>query len=278
LDCLRNVPFETLGQAVGNTSGILSYAGLNLTFGPRVEGPGGFLEDTFRQGVAKGKYLRVPLVAGELADEGTLFSINTTNVTTEATFLQYLRTAYGNANQTVLNLISNAYSPNITEGSPYNTNTSNAVTPQYKRVAAFVGDFYFQAPRRSMLAQMSKTQKTWSYLFRRGQKENPVLGAFHKSDLFAEFYLPLGLNFTNDYVGMDALVNLAYHLDPNYIPHLNPPNGVPSLLRNNTWPQYTTEQPLVFTFDDPVNYSLTTDNYRQQAIALQNQLQVEFGF
>jgi acetylcholinesterase len=71
LECLRNVSFTTLGQAVGNLTGILSYAGLNLTFGPRVEGPGGFLQDTFRQGVAKGKYVRVPLVAGECADEGT---------------------------------------------------------------------------------------------------------------------------------------------------------------------------------------------------------------
>jgi acetylcholinesterase len=70
-ECLREAPFESIVAAVNNTAGLLSYAGLNLTFGPRVEGPGGFLQDTFRQGIAKGKYVKVPIVAGECADEGT---------------------------------------------------------------------------------------------------------------------------------------------------------------------------------------------------------------
>jgi acetylcholinesterase len=212
----------------------------------------------------------------------SLFSINTTNVTTDAGFQQYITTAFGNANQTVQDVVTNAYSSNVTEGSPYNTGVQNAVTPEYKRVAAFNGDFYFQAPRRSMLATVSGTQKVWSYLWERMEQEIPILGAFHESDLYLEFYVPAVLSTTlglaNDYIGIDALVNFVNNHDPNYNATASKNALTPSLLQNLTWPQYTTETPLMFTFDDPTNYSITTDDYRGESIALLNKLQIEFGF
>jgi acetylcholinesterase len=55
------------------------------------------------------------------------------------------------------------YSQNVTQGSPFDTGEQNAVTPQYKRIAAMLGDMVFQAPRRFFLQQRSGKQKTWSF-------------------------------------------------------------------------------------------------------------------
>jgi len=43
------------------------------------------------------------------------------------------------------------YPADITKGSPFDTRLLNALTPQFKRIAAFQGDGVFQAPRRWML-------------------------------------------------------------------------------------------------------------------------------
>jgi acetylcholinesterase len=71
LECLRKVPAETLMMAVNTTASVLSYSGLNLTWGPRVEGHTGLVRETFRESISNGHYLKVPIVAGECADEGT---------------------------------------------------------------------------------------------------------------------------------------------------------------------------------------------------------------
>lgn len=36
-------------------------------------------------------------------------------------------------------------------------------SPEYKRIASFQGDFYFQVPRRYALRYLSRTQDAWSY-------------------------------------------------------------------------------------------------------------------
>jgi acetylcholinesterase len=55
------------------------------------------------------------------------------------------------------------YPQNITEGSPFGTGEQNAITPQFKRISAILGDIVFQAPRRFFLQQRSGKQKTYSY-------------------------------------------------------------------------------------------------------------------
>ena len=47
--------------------------------------------------------------------------------------------------------IMQLYPADITKGSPFDTGRFNALTPQFKRIAAFQGDGVFQAPRRWML-------------------------------------------------------------------------------------------------------------------------------
>ena len=55
------------------------------------------------------------------------------------------------------------YPQDVTKGSPFGTGTQNALTPEFKRMAALLGDFVFQAPRRWLLDNVSGKQNTWSY-------------------------------------------------------------------------------------------------------------------
>lgn len=56
-----------------------------------------------------------------------------------------------------------AYPSDPTVGSPFDTGSANAITPQFKRIAAIQGDLVFQAPRRFFLQQRSDKQKTWAF-------------------------------------------------------------------------------------------------------------------
>jgi acetylcholinesterase len=55
------------------------------------------------------------------------------------------------------------YPKNVTQGSPYDTGTQNALTPQFKRIASILGDLVFQATRRFFLNNSSGKQNTWSF-------------------------------------------------------------------------------------------------------------------
>ena len=55
------------------------------------------------------------------------------------------------------------YPADITQGSPFNTSILNALTPEFKRLAAMQGDLVFQAPRRFFLQNRSSKQSTWSF-------------------------------------------------------------------------------------------------------------------
>jgi hypothetical protein len=55
------------------------------------------------------------------------------------------------------------YPQNVTLGSPYDTGTQNAFTPEFKRIASILGDLMFQATRRLLLNHASEKQNTWSF-------------------------------------------------------------------------------------------------------------------
>ena len=55
------------------------------------------------------------------------------------------------------------YPQNVAQGSPYDTGTQNALTPEFKRIASILGDYVFQAPRRFFLNNISEKQNSWSF-------------------------------------------------------------------------------------------------------------------
>lgn len=55
------------------------------------------------------------------------------------------------------------YPEDPSQGSPFNTGPLNALTPQFKRIAATQGDAGFQAPRRFFLNHTSGKQDIWVF-------------------------------------------------------------------------------------------------------------------
>ncbi|KAH9061818.1 alpha beta-hydrolase [Lactarius deliciosus] len=243
LACLRAAPYEELKAAIDDTPSIFSYQSIALVWQPRADGV--FLTDHPQKLVQQGKVARIPFVAGECDDEGTLFSLSQTNVTTDADLRAYLAEfILIDVTAAQMDQLLTLYPQDITQGSPFDTGTENALTPEFKRIASLLGDFEFQAPRRLLLKSVSGKQNTWSYLTKR-LKSLPILGSAQASDV-AIIY------------GGQDLTDYLIH----FVTNLNP-NGESS----PQWPRYTTSSPQLLTLlDGPVAANITLDTYRVDAM------------
>ena len=168
------------------------------------------------------------------------------------------------------------YPQDPTQGSPFDTGTENQLTPEFKRIAALLGDFVFQAPRRLLLDSVSGKQNTWSYCtlhqhaparppcsphlhvesytVNKRLKSLPILGSAHASDIQIVYG---GQDLT------DYLINFVTNLNPNG-------GSVPQ------WPQYTTWSPQLLTlYDSPVASNVTLDTYRAEGMKLLTKISLE---
>ncbi|KAJ7505884.1 Alpha/Beta hydrolase protein [Mycena galericulata] len=253
LECLRTVPYATLKAAQDASPFIFAYQSLTLAWLPREDGV--FLTDNPQRLVQQGKVANIPFVTGDCDDEGTLFSLSTLNITTNAQFTEYIGSVWvPQASAAQLASLDAQYTSDITQGSPFDTSILDALTPQFKRLAAFQGDGVFQAPRRFFQQSLSGKQNQWAFLSKR-LKAVPFLGSFHVSDI---------LNIYFDGELTDYLINFATNLNPNG-------NTVPE------WPAYTTKAPNMMTFLDGLfPTSITQDTYRASAMQFLTNLTLEF--
>ncbi|KAF9488947.1 lipase [Pleurotus eryngii] len=245
LACLRSVPYSTLKTAADHTPFIFDYQSLALAWLPRADGV--FLTDNPQKLVQAGKVANVPFVTGDCDDEGTLFSLANLNVTTTSQVRTYIKTFFmPQSTNAELDHMLNHYPLDLIQGSPFGTGILNALSPQFKRLAAFQGDAVFQAPRRFFLQQRSGKQNTWAFLSKRF-KVAPFLGSFHASDI-------LNVYFGGE-LG-DYLINFVNKLDPN------------GQGRGINWPKYTTSSPNLVTFNDNLLFpvTITQDTFRKDAI------------
>ncbi|GJE92631.1 carotenoid ester lipase precursor [Phanerochaete sordida] len=258
LQCLREAPCDTLMKAVNDTPSSNSYQSLNLAWMPRADGV--FLPSNPQELIAKGSVASVPFVAGEVDDEGTGFSLSSLNVTTNDEFRSYIQQVwFPKASAHELDELLALYPQNYTAGSPFDTGDLNAVTPEYKRIAAFQGDMVFQAPRRFLLDHRAEKQKVWGYLSKRF-KSIFAFGSVHGTDLiFIYFAGDLG----------DYLINFVNHLDPNVGTNVGP--------NVTAWPQYNTRSREVLTLlDGTPNITVTNDSYRAEPIAYLTELSLKY--
>ncbi|THV04430.1 alpha/beta-hydrolase [Dendrothele bispora CBS 962.96] len=244
LQCLREVPYSTLKNAVDASPSIVSYQSLKLAWLPRADGV--FLTDHPQRLVQQGKVAKIPIISvGDCDDEGTLFSFSTLNVTTDAQVRDYIKTVFlPSISDSDLDALLTAYPQDITQGSPFDTSIFNAISPQFKRFASLQGDAIFQAPRRFFFENLDGKQPIWAFLSKR-LKVVPILGSFHASDI---------LNIYGGGGMADYLIRFTTNLDPN----------------GNTgisWPQYSQASPTLLTFiDGLIPQILTQDNYRVDAM------------
>ncbi|KAG0698057.1 Alpha/Beta hydrolase protein [Suillus ampliporus] len=250
LECLRTVPYETFISAI-QTPTFLGYGGMPPNWLPRVDGV--FLTDNPYSLITKGSIAEIPFVAADCDDEGTLFSLLTSFDVVNVTQLQdYIHKYwYPDAPLATVQTALDHYPPDITQGSPFNTGYLNAITPQFKRLAAIQGDIIMQAPRRFLLEQLSGRQNTWSMLIKRF-KWIPFLGSFHASSLFTNFFLGGDMS--------SRLLRFATYLDPN--------GGSDLELFDIPWPKWTSSSRDLLTYvDGPIPQWIEKDTYRADAIS-----------
>jgi len=256
LQCLREVPFDTLQTAISNASGTSSFQAQNVSWQPRVDGD--FLLDIPTELVRQGRVANVPLIAGDCEDEGTIYGLGSilAGVTVPDDLTTWLPTILPGISVDDVDRILRAYPDNVTLGSPFGTGSANAITPEYKRISAIQGDLLFQAPRRLLLEQLSRKQPMWSYLYERGQSAT-ALGVAHSTDL-SDIYGPGDMT--------DFLINFVSNLDPN----------------NKTgifWPQYNTRSRAMLAFlDGEPSLAILQDTFREGPISLMQTLGQKYPF
>jgi len=251
LECLRGVPYETLLNATNSVSSLLSYTSVALNYLPRPDGT--VLTESPEVLVAAGKYAPVPFIIGDQEDEGTIFALFQSNITTIDELVTYFQTLFFNSATTAQLEELIATYPNVTtDGSPFRTADLNNWYPQYKRIAAILGDLTFTLTRRAFLTlttALNPSIPSWSYLSSYDYG-TPILGTFHGSDILQIFY-----GIVPDYA---SLATYAYYL--SFIYNLDPNDGT---ILFPDWPQWSEGNELMNFY--ALDGTLLADNFREDS-------------
>jgi carboxylesterase type B len=261
LDCLRGLPYSTFLNAVNSVPGILSYSSVALSYLPRPDGK--VLTQSPELLVKQGKYAQVPFIIGDQEDEGTLFALFQANISTTSQLRSYIQQVFfPNASSAALDALLTAYPDDVTQGSPFGTGILNNFYPQFKRLAAMLGDLTFTLTRRGFLqnsASVYPQVPSWSYLSSY-DFGTPILGTFHGSDILQVFngVLP---NYA-------AAAFRSYYL--SFVNNLNPNTG--SGYPN--WPQWSQSQELLHMY--ALDSEIITDDFRSGAYNIVTQYTTEY--
>lgn len=258
LACLRALPYDKFLKAANSVPAILSYNSVALSYLPRPDGK--TLTQSPDRLVKQRKYAAVPMIIGDQEDEGTLFSLFQSNITSSAKLKTYLSSVFfhGASTSQVSSLVD-TYDDSILAGSPFRTTIFNEVYPGFKRLAAILGDLVFTLTRRVFLNDAltaNPNVPSWSYLASYDYG-TPILGTFHGSDLLQVFYgiLP---NFASRSI-QAFYANFVYNLDPN------DSSGGKSSVGSKVsiaWPQWSKDKMLMQFFSDRAE--LLKDDFRSK--------------
>ncbi|KAK2022882.1 alpha/beta-hydrolase [Colletotrichum zoysiae] len=246
--CLREADYATFFNATNKVPIFLGYSSVAFSYMPRPDGK--TLTASGEALTKAGKIARVPIIVGNMEDEGTVFSIFQANITTEDALVSYLDDIIfpGATRQEIAALVKTYPYNNGTAGSPFGTGTLNQAYPQFKRLAAILGDVAFILMRRAFLDILPGSMPAWSFqaAFERG---TPILGSFHTSDLPRVFY---GSDDASRAM-QDRYIAFATSLDPN--------SGVSESAGYRTyWPKWQESQKLLEF--GPNSTRLVVDDFR----------------
>ncbi|KAI0028027.1 carotenoid ester lipase precursor [Vararia minispora EC-137] len=234
-DCLREVSLDNVREAIQSTPDYFQYQSLALAWSPRADGS--FLVAPGHELLMQGKIADISLVSGVTDDEGTIFALTNSNITTNAQLEEYLLEYFAPGDREAVSILLDAYPTDPAFGAPFDTGSQNTMTPQFKRIAALGGGL-----------DLSGKQHVYSFLSKR-VKWAEYLGAHHSSDLMNVF----GPGDMTDY-----LIHFATTLDPNsaieHEPHAR------ALLH---WPRYIPSSRQLLTFlDGDVPLAVQGDSFR----------------
>jgi carboxylesterase type B len=264
LACLRKVPYTQLLNAMNSVHGVFGYRSVDLAYLPRPDPSDNFFAVSPEAAVQNGSFAKVPIIIGDQEDEGTLFSLSQFNITTTKQLTAYLKSFFPNAKQSDIADLVATYPDHMADGSPFDSGLLNEIYPQYKRLAAILGDATFTLSRRAYLSKISSHVPAWSYMssYFTG---TPVLGTFHASDVLELYF---------DLPSLSAAVNAhAYYV--SFINFGNPNSNLNTLL--TPWPKYSLENPQLLNFGALTN-TILPDTFRQKSyeklVSIQSSLRI----
>jgi len=250
LQCLREIPYQQLLFAMNSPPSLLSYSSVDLSYLPRPDGVV-LTQSPDVLGLA-GKFPKIPFIIGDQEDEGTLFSLFQSNITTENELIDYfLKKFFVHATKAEIQQLVSLYSDIATNGSPFRTGLENNWYPQFKRLAAILGDLTFTITRRATLTianAIYPDNPTWSYLSSYDYG-TPILGTFHGSDILQVFF-----GIRTDFA---STAFHAYYV--NFVNTLDPNKGKAAFGLPN-WPTWASSNKLLNMYAD--TYTFIKDDFR----------------
>jgi carboxylesterase type B len=251
LECLRRLPYEKLLFAMNSPPSVLSYSSVSLSYLPRPDGK--VLTQSPDQLGISGKFAKVPFILGDQEDEGTLFALFQSNITTVNQLEDYLlKKFFSHATKDQMRTLVGLYSDILANGSPFRTGLAPNWYPQFKRLAAILGDLTFTISRRAALFIASgiyPDNPTWSYLSSYDYG-TPILGTTHGSDLLQVFF-----GIRPDYA---SAAFHAYYI--NFVNNLDPNKGGGKFLGLKDWPTWKSSNKVMNMYPD--TSTLITDDFR----------------
>lgn len=240
---------------------------------------GDFIQDYGSVQLSKGQFVKIPIIVGTNSDEGASFAPYGINTSTQ---FQAALAASG-LPLALQNFLLEAYPDDLA------TNVIAALGPsrpasvfgqQFRRVATYVGDQLFIAPRRQTAVSWAAHNATaYAYRFNADQAGFATeLAVSHFKEIGFVFNNIEGVGFRPDikpFAGKPArYVELADFISKTWVSFVHDldPNGWRG--RNTTvahWPKYRVEDPRDFVFEVNRTSGVEADTWRKEGIDFINQ-------
>lgn len=256
LECLRQLDYKELVRASSMVPSMLGYNSIALSYLPRPDGV--VLTDSPERLAQQGKFAKVPFIVGDQEDEGTIFALLQWDLTTTDSLRNYLSSVFfRNATPTQISQLVETYPNDRSAGSPFQSGTWYNLYPQFKRLAAILGDLVFTLSRRLFLTHALKSHPdvpSWSYLATY-DSQVPILGTYHGSDI------------TRVILGATSVFGATRSIRGYYISfvnHLDPNNGT---RKQEHWPRWGEGKELMQFSGGLFANKLIKDDFRSDSYA-----------
>ncbi|KAJ5749311.1 uncharacterized protein N7511_011007 [Penicillium nucicola] len=277
LQCLREVPFETLNSVLNGTDGDSDY-----NFSPVVDGD--LIRHWGSVQLNQHAFVKVPIISGTNTDEGTAFGPQGINTTEE--WYDYLTDGGFNFQTppSVAKRILELYPDDPSQGIPAYLEDARVPSNGYewRRTSAFAGDWTMHANRRRQCEAWAETSTpAYCYRFNVRSADVPLLsGATHFEEVSFVFHnlAGLGYHYGKPFAGVPQsyidLSSLMTSMWASFIHDLNP-NPV-AVNQSVHWDAYSTAKPVDLLFDANSTSHMEADTWRHAGIAYINSVGAAF--